>query len=61
VIDATTNRLLGAAILASEGGEMMAVIQVAMQAGLPYTALRDTIFAHPTRAEALNELFARLE
>ena len=40
---------------------VMAVIQVAMQAKLPYTALRDTIFAHPTMAEGLNDLFERLE
>jgi pyruvate/2-oxoglutarate dehydrogenase complex dihydrolipoamide dehydrogenase (E3) component len=61
VVDAGTNRLLGASILAAVGGEVIAVIQVAMQAGLPYTALRDMIFAHPTMAEGLNDLFARLE
>ncbi|MGE3807542.1 MAG: mercuric reductase [Gemmataceae bacterium] len=61
VVDADTERILGAAILAVEGGEMMAVVQVAMQAGLPYTFLRDNVFAHPSMAEALNDLFARLE
>jgi hypothetical protein len=39
----------------------MAVIQTAMRAGLPYTALRDMVFAHPTMAEGLNDLFERLE
>ena len=52
---------VGAAILAAEGGEVMAVVQIAMQAGVTATALRDTIFAHPTMTEALNDLFARLE
>jgi pyruvate/2-oxoglutarate dehydrogenase complex dihydrolipoamide dehydrogenase (E3) component len=60
VVDADTDQLLGASILAAEGGEVMAVIQVAMQAALPYTALRDMIFAHPTMAEGLNDLFMRL-
>jgi pyruvate/2-oxoglutarate dehydrogenase complex dihydrolipoamide dehydrogenase (E3) component len=61
VVDAENDRILGASILASEGGEVMGVIQVAMRAGLPYTALRDMIFAHPTMAEGLNDLFAHLE
>ena len=61
VVDADTDRLLGASILAAEGGEVIAVIQVAMEAGLPYTALRDMIFTHPTMAEGLNDLFGRLE
>jgi pyruvate/2-oxoglutarate dehydrogenase complex dihydrolipoamide dehydrogenase (E3) component len=61
VVDAQTDRILGASILAAEGGEVMAVIQAAMYAGLPYTALRDMVFAHPTMAEGLNDLFARVE
>ena len=61
VVDGESDQILGAAILAAEGGEVMAVIQVAMHAGLPYTALRDMIFTHPTMAEGLNDLFARLE
>jgi pyruvate/2-oxoglutarate dehydrogenase complex dihydrolipoamide dehydrogenase (E3) component len=60
VVDGNTDQILGASILAAEGGEVMAVIQVAMQAGLPYTAVRDMIFAHPTMAEGLNDLFAQL-
>ena len=61
VVDADTDRVLGASVLAANGGEVTAVIQVAMRAGLPYTALRDTVFAHPTMAEGLNDLFERLE
>jgi pyruvate/2-oxoglutarate dehydrogenase complex dihydrolipoamide dehydrogenase (E3) component len=60
VVDGDTDQILGAAILAAEGGEVMAVVQVAMLSKLPYTGLRDMIFAHPTMAEGLNDLFARL-
>lgn len=61
VIDADTNKILGASILLAEGGEIMAAVQMAMLGGLPYTALRDVVFAHPTMAEGLNDLFARVE
>ncbi len=60
VVDADTGRILGAAILDIEGGEMMAVVQLAMMGNLPYTALKDGIFAHPTLAEAFNNLFGYL-
>ena len=61
VIDADTDKILGAAILAAEGGEIMATVQVAMLGGLPYTALRDLVYAHPTMTEGLNDLFSRVE
>lgn len=61
VVDASSDQILGAAILGAAGGEVMSVVQVAMLAGLPYTALRDGILAHPTMSEGLNDLFARLE
>ena len=61
VVNAETGKVVGAAILSAGGGEVMAVIQVAMRAGLPYTALRDMVFAHPTMAEGLNDLFEKLE
>jgi pyruvate/2-oxoglutarate dehydrogenase complex dihydrolipoamide dehydrogenase (E3) component len=61
VVDADTGRILGAAILAASRGEIMAVIQVAMRAGLPYTAVRDMVFAHPTMAEGLNDLFGSMQ
>ncbi len=48
-------------ILGIEGGEIMTVVQVAMMGKLPYTALRDGIFSHPTLAEGLNTLFAAME
>jgi pyruvate/2-oxoglutarate dehydrogenase complex dihydrolipoamide dehydrogenase (E3) component len=61
VIDAETNRVLGCAILGIEGGEIMAMIEIAMMGNLPYTALRDAVFAHPTLAESLNTLFSTVE
>jgi len=44
-----------------EGGEIMSIIQVAMMGKLPYTALREGIFTHPTLAEGLNALFMTLD
>jgi hypothetical protein len=38
----------------------MSMIQIAMMGDLPYTALRDAIFAHPALAESLNNLFSKL-
>ena len=61
VVDAGTDRVLGAAILGVEGGEVAAVLLTAMLGDLPYTALRDAVIAHPTLAESLNNLFAALE
>jgi pyruvate/2-oxoglutarate dehydrogenase complex dihydrolipoamide dehydrogenase (E3) component len=57
IVDAETNQILGAAVLGIEGGEVMTQIQVAMWGKLPFTALRDGVFAHPTLSEALNNLF----
>jgi pyruvate/2-oxoglutarate dehydrogenase complex dihydrolipoamide dehydrogenase (E3) component len=56
IIDADTNQILGCAVLGVEGGEIMAMIQIAMMGKLPYTVLKDGIFAHPTLAESLNNL-----
>ena len=61
VVDAGNDRILGCAVLGIEGGEIMAMIQIAMMGDLPYTALRDAVFAHPTLAEAMNTLFSNLE
>ena len=61
VVDAAGGRIVGAAVLGVGGGEVMAMLQIAMMANMPYTALRDGVFAHPTMAEALNNLFTSLE
>ncbi|HLZ24402.1 MAG TPA: mercuric reductase [Ktedonobacterales bacterium] len=57
VVDADTGQILGCAILGIEGGEIMSILEVAMMGHLPYTALREAVFAHPTLAESLNNLF----
>ena len=60
IVNADDRKILGAAILCAGGGELMSVIQVAMTGGLTCDTLRDAIFAHPTFAESLNNLFAKL-
>ncbi len=60
VVDAETELILGAAVLGTDGGEVAAQLQIAMMGGLKYTALREGMFAHPTRSEALNTLFGTL-
>jgi pyruvate/2-oxoglutarate dehydrogenase complex dihydrolipoamide dehydrogenase (E3) component len=57
IVDLDTKQVLGAAILGIEGGELMAMLEIAMLGKLPYTVLRDGIFAHPTLAESFNNLF----
>jgi pyruvate/2-oxoglutarate dehydrogenase complex dihydrolipoamide dehydrogenase (E3) component len=56
-----SGEILGAAVLGIEGGELMSVLQLAMMGKVPYDRLRDAIFAHPTLAESLNNLFTTLE
>jgi len=58
LISADSDEILGFTAFGNEAGEMMAVVQTAMLAKLPYTALRDAIFTHPTMAEGLIALFA---
>ena len=58
LIDTESDRILGFTALGAEAGEIIAVVQVAMLAGLPYTALRDAIFTHPTMVEGLIALFS---
>ena len=61
VVDANSDQILGCAVLGIEGGEVMAMMQIAMMGRVPYTALRDGVFAHPTLAESLNNLFASMD
>jgi len=58
VVEAAGDRILGFTMIGPEAGEVMAVVQTAMLAGMPYTGLRDAILAHPTMAEGLNGLFS---
>jgi pyruvate/2-oxoglutarate dehydrogenase complex dihydrolipoamide dehydrogenase (E3) component len=61
LVDPDSKQILGCTVLGIEGGELMSMIQIAMMGKLPYTSLRDGIFAHPTLAESLNNLFATLD
>jgi len=61
LVDPATNQILGCAILGIEGGEVMAMVQIAMMGKLPYTTLENAVFAHPTLAESLNNLWGYLQ
>jgi pyruvate/2-oxoglutarate dehydrogenase complex dihydrolipoamide dehydrogenase (E3) component len=61
IVDADSSQILGAAVLGIEGGEIMAQIQLAIMGKLPYTVLKDAVFAHPTLAESLNNLFGHFQ
>jgi pyruvate/2-oxoglutarate dehydrogenase complex dihydrolipoamide dehydrogenase (E3) component len=52
------DQILGFTAFGADAGEVLAVVQVAMAAGLPYTMLRDSILTHPTIAEGLIALFS---
>jgi pyruvate/2-oxoglutarate dehydrogenase complex dihydrolipoamide dehydrogenase (E3) component len=60
LIDVKSGCVLGFSMLGPQAGEVVAVVQTAMLAGLPYTGLRDAIFTHPTMAEGLNVLLLNL-
>ena len=61
LIEADGDRILGFTMVGPEAGEVMAVVQMAMLAGLCYSALRDAILTHPTMAEGLNSLFSNVK
>ena len=58
VVDNETDLILGATVLGYEGGEVMAVLQMAMIGGVTAAAIRNGVFAHPTMSESLNNLFS---
>ncbi len=60
LVEAGGDRILGFTMIGAEAGEVMAVVQTAMLAGMPYTGLRDAIIAHPTMAEGLGALFSNV-
>jgi pyruvate/2-oxoglutarate dehydrogenase complex dihydrolipoamide dehydrogenase (E3) component len=61
VVDADSGQILGCAVLGSEGGEIMTMIQVAMLGNLTYADMANAIFTHPLFAEGLNTLFAMFD
>lgn len=60
IVEEETDRILGGTVFGVEGGEVATVLQVAMMGGLPWTAVRDGMFSHPTLSESLNNLFMTL-
>ena len=58
LVEAESDRILGFTAFAVGAGEILAAVQVAMIALLPYTALRDAVLTHPTLAEGLISLFS---
>jgi pyruvate/2-oxoglutarate dehydrogenase complex dihydrolipoamide dehydrogenase (E3) component len=61
MVDRKTKKILGAAILGQEGGEIMSVLQMAMEGGITYDRIRYFVFAHPLYSESLNNLFMRID
>ena len=61
IVDARSGKILGAAILGSEGGEIMSVLQMAIFGNITWMQIKDMVFAHPLYAESLNNLFMQLE
>ena len=61
VVHAGNKKIIGAAVLAPEGGELMSILQMAMMGGVTYDTIRDAVFSHPTFAESLNNLFMSLD
>ena len=60
LVGASDDRILGFTMIGADAGEVMAVVQTAMLADMPYPRLRDAILAHPTMAEGLGDLFAKV-
>ncbi|MBD3161676.1 MAG: FAD-containing oxidoreductase [Candidatus Eisenbacteria bacterium] len=61
VVDRESEEILGCSFLGVHAGELMSIVHLAMMAKQPYSLLRDAPFAHPTLAEALNNLFKKIE
>lgn len=61
VVDASSDRILGAAILATEGGELVQTLGVLMVAGIPYTLLKGAVYIHPTLAEGFFTLMEEVK
>ncbi len=61
IVDADTGKILGAAILGQEGGEIMTILQMAMVGNITWLQIKNMVFAHPLYAESLNNLFMKLE
>jgi pyruvate/2-oxoglutarate dehydrogenase complex dihydrolipoamide dehydrogenase (E3) component len=60
VVDADSNKILGCTLFCVEASEMINTIQVAMNAGIDYQVIRDSVFTHPSMTEAFNDLYASI-
>jgi pyruvate/2-oxoglutarate dehydrogenase complex dihydrolipoamide dehydrogenase (E3) component len=60
LVEEGSDRILGFTVFGAEASELMATVQVGMLGNLPYTALRDALFTHPTAAEGLTLLLASM-
>jgi pyruvate/2-oxoglutarate dehydrogenase complex dihydrolipoamide dehydrogenase (E3) component len=60
LVAARDEHILGFTMIGAEAGEVMAVVQMAILAGLPYKDLRDAVLTHPTMAEGLGPLFSNV-
>jgi len=60
LVGGSDDRILGFTMIGAEAGEVLAAVQTAMLAGLPYSRLRDAVLAHPTMAEGLDPLFSNV-
>jgi Pyruvate/2-oxoglutarate dehydrogenase complex, dihydrolipoamide dehydrogenase (E3) component, and related enzymes len=58
IIDSKTDLILGAHFYCAESQEMINTIKMAMDAGIKYQVLRDSIYTHPTMSEGMNDLFS---
>ena len=58
VVDAKSDKILGCTLYCVDANEMINTIQTAMNAGLDYQAVRDTIYTHPSMTEAFNDLYS---
>ena len=58
LVETDSDRILGFAAFGVGAGEIMGCVQIAMLGGMPYTALRDAVFTHPTIPEGLISLFS---
>lgn len=61
VVNRETKQILGVSLLCVDSHEMINIIKTVMDAGLPYTTLRDQIFTHPSMSESLNDLFSLIK
>jgi len=58
LVELNGDRILGFTAFGVGAAEIMTSVQIAMNAGLPYTELRDMILTHPTLVEGLIPLFS---